>query len=242
MGQGLMPDTFFETTLTDEQRKPSRICSVYPLQAVITHGANSIIVPECKPGMDVAMSDPIGPGYEKKDYGNDQKFVLESISSRDNALDAIGLTRGRVNSRGEQIQARTTSEWWESGYFVPEGDKPSPEEISAARSRMRAWAQKWLTKGDDLFAVEQKANRVDFRAKLAARILNVRRPYSEGMSEIAQTIPCPSCRLPLMAGATKCPTCGDRFVYVDGIPMLYDPATQMVPLPTTPPPQKGQNR
>lgn len=235
--QYLQPETFFETTLTDEQRKPVRICSVYPAQGVITHGANTIVVPECKEGMKVAMSGPVGPGTERKDYGNDQKLVIESISSRDNAMDAIGLTRGRVNSRGEQIQARTTSEWWESGYFVPAGDAPTDEEIAAARSRLRSWAQRWLNKGDEGFAVDQKPARVDFRAKLAARILKVRRAWSEGMVETTQTVPCPSCRLPIIDGATKCPACGDRFSYVNGKPVLADSV-----LPSTPPPARVQGR
>lgn len=234
----IAPETFFETTLTSEQRKPVRICSVYPAQAVITHGANTIVVPECKEGMRVAKSDPVGPGTEKKDFGNDQKVVLESISSRDNALDAIGLTRGRVNSRGEQIQARTTSEWFESGYFVPEGDEPSDDEVAKARERLRSWATRWLNKGDEGFAVDQKPARVDFRAKLAARILRVRRAWSEGMIETTQTIQCPSCRLPMVNGATKCPSCGDRFTYVDGKPMFSDGAAPMAAqLPTTPPPR-----
>lgn len=239
-----VPETFFETTLTPEQRKPARICSVYPAKVVITHGANNICVPECKETDRFVMSDPVGPGTEKRDFGNDQKLVLESISSRDNALDAIGLTRARVNSRGESLQARTTSDWWESGYFVPEGDVPTDAEVAAAKSRLEEWARRWVNKGDESFAVDQKPARVDFRAKLAARILRVKRAWAEGMiAQASGTIPCPSCRLPLMAGATKCPTCGDRFTYVDGHPVLVGTVNFPDPmLPSTPPPGKAQGR
>ncbi len=211
---------------------------------IITHGASSVCVPECKEGQRVAMSDPIGAGYEKKDYGNNQKLVLESISARDNALDAIGLTRPRVNSRGEVIQARTTSDWYECGFFVPEGDEPTDKEIAAARSRLDEWARRWVNKGDESFAVDQKPARVDFRAKLAARILRVKRAWSEGMiADSTVTIPCPSCRLPIVSGATKCPSCGDRFTYVDGRPVLA--GTVAVPeltMPNAPPPGKAQGR
>lgn len=239
----ITPETFFDTTLTPEQRKPAFIYSVYPVQAVITHGAQTIVVPPCEPGMRVAKSEPIGPGREIKDYGNDQKLVLESISSYDNALDAIGLTKARINSRGESIQARTSSDWWESGYFVPEGAEPTEAEIAAARSRLKAWAQRWLDKGDEAFSVDQKPARVDFRAKLAARILKVRRAWAEGHVETTDTIPCPSCRLPMVSGATKCSQCGDRFVYVDGKPVLREDAGLVAAqLPTTPPPGKAQGR
>lgn len=215
-----VPETFFDSTISPEDRKPVRVCSVYPAKAYITHNGSIITVPEYRDGMRVAMSDPIGPGTERKDYGNQQQLVLEAITSRDNALDAIGLSRERVNSRGEKISARTTSDWWESGYFVPAGPEPTDDEIAAAKARLNEWARRWVLKGDELFGTTQKANQVDWRAKLAARILRVRRPWAEGVSEVQQKSLCPSCRNEINAGATKCATCGDRFTYIDGRPVL----------------------
>lgn len=239
----IMPETFFDTTLSDAERRPVSICSVYPAKAHITHSGKIYVIPEYRDNMRVAMSEPIGPGNERKDYGNGQILVLESISARDNALDAIGLTRERVNSRGEKIVARTTSDWWESGYFVPAGDEPTDEEIAAAKSRLAEWARKWVLKGDEIFGTTQKANQVDFRAKLAARILRVRRPWAEGISEVQQKTLCPSCRNEINAGATKCPSCGDRFVYVNGRPVLKEETEVPVPaMPAAPPSQKGASR
>jgi hypothetical protein len=240
---GLVSETFYDSTLTDEQRKPVRICSVYPAQAHIIHNGRTVSVPACEDGKTVAMSPPVGPGVERRDFGNAQQVVIECISSRDNALDAIGLTRGRTNARGEKIQERSTSEYFEMGFFVPAGDEPSPKEIADAKSRLGSWAQKWVNKGDEIFAVEQKSARVDFRAKLAARVLQAKRPWSEGMRNTQDTIPCPSCRLPMVNGATKCPACGDRFVYQDGTPVLREEAALLPPqVPSTPPPGRAQSR
>ena len=241
----IMPETFFDTTLSEAERKPTRICGVYPAKAHIIHSGKIYTVPEYRDGMRVAMSDPVCAGTERKDYGNGQLLVLESISARDNALDAIGLSRERVNSRGERTPARTTSDWWESGYFVPAGDEPTDDEIAAAKSRLNEWARKWVLKGAEIFGTTQKANQVDFRAKLAARILRVRRPWAEGISEVQQKTLRPSCRNEINTGATKCPACGDRFVYVNGRPVLKEDVE--VPVPAMPPQpqgqqQKGQNR
>jgi len=237
-----VPEIFFDTTISEAQRKPVPICSVYPARAHIIHHGKTIVVPECRDGDRCAMSAPIGSGTEEKDYGNDQRLVLESIPARDNALDAIGLTRERVNSRGERINARTTSEWWESGYFVPEGDEPTDAEIAAARTRLNEWARKWVLKGDDIFGTTQKASHVDFRAKLAARVLRVRRPWAEGTSEVQQKTLCPSCRNEINAGATKCPACGDRFTYVDGRPVLKPDVSQDIPIPAMPAPSPQQKQ
>ena len=241
------PEVVYDSTLTEEQKRPVRICSVYPSKAYITHGSKIYNVPAFEPGMRVAMSDPVGPGDERRDFGNDQRMVLQCIPARDNAMDAIGLTRARITSRGESIPERSTSEWWESGYFVPRGPEPTDEEIAAAHERLRKWAMTWLGKGDEAFSVDQKPGRVDFRAKLAARILKVRRAWSEGITEATApaTIPCPSCRLPIVHGATKCPACGDRFVYIDGKP-VYEGALAPAPaapsVPAGPPPGKAQVR
>jgi ribosomal protein L37AE/L43A len=232
----LIPETFFDTTLTRDEQQPAYVCSVYPAQAVITHGAHLIVVPECRDSMDCAISPPIGPGIERKDYGNDQHLVLQSISSYDNAMDAIGLTRPHLNSRGEAIDARTTSDWWESGYFVSKTPKPDPDAVAAARSRLNEWARHWVLKGDDIFGTTQKASQVDFRAKLAARVLRVRRPWAEGITDVQQKTLCPSCKNEINTGATKCPACGDRFVYVDGKPVLKESLELVVP--TMPPPQQ----
>lgn len=234
----IMPETFFDTTLSEAERKPVRICSVYPAKAYITHSGKIYTVPECRDNMRVAMSEPVAAGTERKDYGNGQILVLESIPARDNALDAIGLGRERVNSRGEKITARTTSDWWESGYFVPTGDEPTDAEIAAARSRLNEWARKWVLKGDEIYGTTQKANQVDFRAKLAARVMRIRRPWAEGISEVQQKTLCPSCKNEINAGATKCPACGDRFVYVNGKPVLKEEAD--VPVPAMPPQQQQQ--
>ena len=239
-----IPEVFFDTTISEADRKPVRICSVYPAKAYIVHGGRTVEVPECRDGDRCAMSTPIPAGTERKDYGNDQHLVLESIPARDNALDAIGLSRARVNSRGEKINARTTSDYWECGYFVPDGDEPTDGEIAAARARLNEWARKWVLKGDDIFGTSQKASHVDFRAKLAARVLRVRRPWAEGTSEVQQKSLCPSCRNEINAGATKCPACGDRFVYVGGRPVLDQgqPGLSTEPavpaMPPSPPPQK----
>ena len=237
----LQPETFYDTTISDAERKPVPICSVYPEKVYITHKGRSILVPECRDGMGCAKSDPIGPGTEEKDYGNAQKMVLESITARDNAMDAIGLSRERINSRGEKINARTTSEWWERGYFVPAGDEPSEKEIAAARARLNEWARRWVLRGDDLFGQEGRANRVDYQAKVAARVLRVRRPWAEGITDVQQKTLCPSCRNEMNAGATKCSTCGDRFVYVNGQPVLERDAKLAAPeMPAAPPPQNQQ--
>ncbi len=234
-----IPEVFFDTTISQAERKPVRICSVYPAKAYIIHGGRTVTVPECRDGDRCAMSDPIGSGTEEKDYGDHQRLVLESIAARDNALDAIGLSRERVNSRGEKINARTTSDWWESGYFVPEKDEPSDDEIAAARARLNEWARKWVLKGDDIFGTSQKASHVDFRAKLAARVLRVRRPWAEGTSEVQQKTLCPSCRNEINAGATKCPACGDRFVYVGGRPVLAGATPAELPAPAMPQQKQG---
>lgn len=245
--------TNFRRTISAEECRPKKLCTVWPETADLQHPSGYVKVfgatPE--PGVTYTLMDPttgklavtldgsplsahgviagipyafalVGPDRERDDAGEVVTNVFEAISSERHAMDVIGLAKAGVDELYQKQVSPpvSTSQLFEKGYFVPEGDNPTPEELKKAVSRREKWMDEAVRKGDAAWNRFHDHNQIPGDAMIAAKHRNITdREWSQDVRPSA-TSPCPVCRTFIDPRQRKCTTCGE-WLAVDDDGVLY---------------------
>lgn len=209
----------YRVSLRPEQITPTMLCSVYPEDITLSHWSHSTgyVVPAPKPGEEYGFI-MIGPGSEKFDYGNDKFETNVCIPAKTLALDLIGLAPERtvydeIDGHPKTLGATTKSDLSDRGLFVPEGDKPAPHELAAARDRLKAFFREKIRDGDGQFRRRGRTEDVEGTAKLAADYLKVKRPWLAEEGGAKDSMDCPACKSTIIQGAEICVHCHEQIAY-----------------------------
>lgn len=125
-------------------------------------------------------------GRTFKDFGEKQK-VWETVAAREIAED---LTR----------------DCSEHGVFIAAGDEPTDEELRAAAKKLRQeFYPRLIEEADSSYARTGDRKDISLHARVAARILNLKRDWALDLSELT---PCIGCQELVAESVVKCKNCG----------------------------------
>jgi hypothetical protein len=172
------------------------VCSVYPGQFNVSTAHGDFVIPP-KPDNKPYSYIRVPPGWTKRDHGDGQFQNDMNIPARDVAADV-------------------TSGLEDRGVFIPQGEIATAEEVAAAVQRRNArWITKDVPEADIQWSRRQDPSRIDDNAKMAARVLGLKKPWA-GYTEMSDTEPCPDCKESIKLGARVCKHCGAQGIVWDG--------------------------
>jgi hypothetical protein len=204
--------------LTEEQKKPKMVCSVYPESVAIMHSTTGTYEFEACPKGDGEYRSAmvhVAPGM-RKDLAGLGHIVIFDTSAEDFAWDVIGVSKAMRKDQGGKAPS-TGSDWFKRGFFVPAGDAPTERELKSARERLHKWCLIQVQQGDQEFSARQQISDVSSAAKTASTYLGLQRDWASGNTQTSdQKIRCPECLEEINFGAGKCRFCGSFVLYKDG--------------------------
>lgn len=244
--------TTFKRALPPDERRPKKICSVWPEDLDIPHDGRHYTVPGisgptfrhiCGSTLDRGVDGKqvilfcgrtkkygfmeFGPDVEKEDGGEGHTISVEAISSRRHALSVIELAEaGFSEISGLSVAPPVTvSQFSEKGLFVPVDDEPTDEELLAAEKAREKWFDVQIDRGDRAWNQSRNITNVPGEAVIAARFRNLDRPWAPAIrthGDHPENSQCPACRAPINRGARKCATCAELLAY-DEAGIVYWP-------------------
>lgn len=180
------PRVTYNEYLKGDEKKPHKICSVFPGDIFFANHNGSYHLQGCKDGQRYSYIE-VNPGTEKYDLGEDKHLVNLSIPSKTIAEDYLGILAGNTDLT-------------DRGLFVPEGDEPTDEELAEAHKRMRAFFEKQIETADREFSLRGQARFIDSNARLALKKLGLTRSWGDSYRP-EETQDCPACKGPMRKGA-----------------------------------------
>ena len=210
------PVTIYEDTLmTPERKKPHKVCNTWPAEFAIPHPTGPHYTIPAKPEDKRYAFLEVGPKPSTMDLGECRTLSLLNIPAKTLALDLIELSpAGRDPITGKMMApARVTSQFFERGLFVPEGDEPTDEELTAAETRRKRYMLEQIRRGDAAYARDHGSPvNVPGDARIAAEFLKIERPWAGSMETVvsAAAMPCPIISTHTVnRGDKKCIVCNE---------------------------------
>jgi hypothetical protein len=139
----------------------------------------------------------------------DNSAMLVVSAARD-PIDDPNVTDGSARRFGI-IPARQVAEslvvegCLDRGIFIAEGDLPTHEELVAARTAYRIWAERMVKEADSIWAQKRDASWINPLAHDAARYLGMARDW---MADTSKRVACLACGEDAKAGVVLCAKCG----------------------------------
>lgn len=165
------------------------LCSVFDGEIVAQNDKGIFCIPACDPGVSYVTCE-VSPCHTRVDHGEGKYTCLpipSDIIAKDLAKPGGGL--------------------WERGVFCPAGDKPTRQELEAARERLREFQIEAIEQADSQFSYSKDTRAIDANAKRAAVSLGLKREWASGTA-LQNNEECPQCKELIRPGAAKCRFCG----------------------------------
>lgn len=224
------PQTIYRDVLTAADKRLKKVCTVWPMETTVPHSAfgTHATIPGC-PGEDATpqagaffvdsngerkLTNRYGftlapSGVEQQDMGGCVTLGIRSITSRRIAMDVIGLSEaGTEMVNGQTISLCPpvrTSPMFEKGYFVPEGDDPTEQELDQAEDRREQFLNAAIQKGQRIWMQTKNMNLIPPEALIAANFKG--EAGLEWAPKVSKTrvkqVTCPICTERIPAGARK---------------------------------------